>query len=82
VFCAPGNAGTALDVQNVEIARLDRHVLHIQGRAGISRRTEHRRHPRRLFQFPAKSVLTPSLADHQEFQRTAPIPEKIQGSGS
>ena len=55
------------------IARLDRHVLRVERRAGIARRTNDRRHAWRLLQFPAKSVLTPSLADHQDFQHAPPL---------
>ncbi len=58
--------------QAPEIARLDRHVLRVERRARVARRAKDRRHAWRLLQFPAKSVLTPSLADHQDFQRALP----------
>ena len=50
------------------IARFNGHVLHVERRSRVARSTENRGHPRRLLQFPAQGVLTPSLADHQNFQ--------------
>jgi len=58
--------------QPAEIARLDRDVLHIQGGAGVPRSAEDRGDARRLLELPAKSVLTPSLADDEDFQRLDP----------
>ena len=54
------------------IARLDRHVLRVERRSGVARRANDRRHAGRFLQFPAKSVLTPPLADHQDFQHALP----------
>ena len=54
------------------IARLDRHVLAVKCRSGVARSTDYRRHAGRFLQFPAKSVLSPSLADHQDFQHALP----------
>jgi len=45
------------------IPRLDGHVMHVQGGPRVPGGAEGRRGPARLLEFPAKSVLTPSLAD-------------------
>ena len=58
--------------QAAGVARLDRHVLHVEGRPGVARGAEDRRDPGRLLELPAEGVFTPSLADDEDFQGTDP----------